>query len=275
MTRKNAPRRERLDKLLVERGLIESRARAQALILAGRIRVNGQRVDKAGAPVAEDCEISLDEGRRWASRGAYKLLKAVEVFDIDVRGRVCVDIGASTGGFTDVLLEAGAGKVYAVDVGYGQLISRLAKDSRVIVMDRANARALTPAHFGEAAVGLVVCDASFISLRLLLPAIDAILSEEGEAVVLIKPQFEAGRERLERGGVVRDPFVHEAILREVLDFAVRETRLRPVDLSWSPILGPEGNMEFLCRLTRGAPVVIDIAAVVEAARWDTHKIRHR
>jgi 23S rRNA (cytidine1920-2'-O)/16S rRNA (cytidine1409-2'-O)-methyltransferase len=275
VTRKNAPRRERLDKLLVERGLIESRARAQALILAGRIRVNGQRVDKAGAPVAEDCEISLDEGRRWASRGAYKLLKAVEVFDIDVRGRVCVDIGASTGGFTDVLLEAGAGKVYAVDVGYGQLISRLAKDSRVIVMDRANARALTPAHFGEAAVGLVVCDASFISLRLLLPAIDAILSEEGEAVVLIKPQFEAGRERLERGGVVRDPFVHEAILREVLDFAVRETRLRPVDLSWSPILGPEGNMEFLCRLTRGAPVVIDIAAVVEAARWDTHKIRHR
>jgi 23S rRNA (cytidine1920-2'-O)/16S rRNA (cytidine1409-2'-O)-methyltransferase len=207
-------------------------------------------------------------GRRWAGRGAHKLLRALEVFELDVSGRVCVDIGASTGGFTEVLLDAGAKKVYAVDVGYGQLLTRLATDSRVVVMDRTNARTLTPDKFIEE-IQVAVCDASFISLRLLLPAIDYVLSAIGEAIVLIKPQFEAGRERLGRGGVVRDPVIHIAVLREVLEFAARETGLSPVGLSWSPILGPEGNIEFLCHLNRSLASVAGIAAwaseVVESA----------
>jgi 23S rRNA (cytidine1920-2'-O)/16S rRNA (cytidine1409-2'-O)-methyltransferase len=251
--------RERLDRLLVDRGLVESRARAQALIMAGRVRVNGERVDKAGTFLSTDCVMEVDEGRRWASRGALKLLKALEVFSFDVRGRVCVDIGASTGGFTDVLLDAGAGKVCAVDVGYGQLCHRLAVDPRVVVMDRTNARTLTPDRF-EDVPERVVCDASFISLRLLLPAVDLVLSGNGEAVVLIKPQFEAGRERLGRGGVVRDPAVHRAVIGEVLGFAEQKTRLRPVGLSWSPVRGPEGNVEFLCHLKR--PEVSDAGSAV-------------
>jgi 23S rRNA (cytidine1920-2'-O)/16S rRNA (cytidine1409-2'-O)-methyltransferase len=241
--------KKRLDKLLVDRGLAETRTRAQALIMAGRVKVNGERAEKAGTPVGLDCVVEADEGARWASRGAFKLLKALEVFQIDVSGRTCVDIGASTGGFTDVLLNAGAKKVYAVDVGYGQLHWRLASDPRVVVMDRTNARGLTPDQFGER-IDVAVCDASFISLRLLLPAIDAILSGEGEAAVLIKPQFEAGRERLGRGGVVREPEVHAAVLREILDFAGRETRLEAAGLSWSPLRGPEGNLEFLFHLRR-------------------------
>ncbi|MDR2522898.1 MAG: TlyA family RNA methyltransferase [Synergistaceae bacterium] len=265
--------RERLDKVLVALKLAESRARAQAMILAGLVCVDGQRADKAGTPVGPSCEIKIDEGKRWASRGAFKLLKALETFKISVEGRICVDIGASTGGFTDVLLNAGAKKVYAVDVGYGQLLSRLAKDPKVAVIDRTNARTLTPDHFNDA-IDLVVCDASFISLRLLLPPIDAILAERGEAMVLIKPQFEAGRQRLGRGGVVRDPLVHEAVLREVLNFALQETRLRPAGLSWSPILGPEGNVEFLCRLNRNATAPIDAAAVVEAAHRELEGGKH-
>ena len=265
--------KERLDKLLVDRGLAESRTKAQALIMAGLVKVNGERVDKAGAPVELGSCLEIPDNRRWAGRGAYKLLKAIEVFKLDISGRVCVDIGASTGGFTDVLLDAGAKKVYAVDVGYGQLLTRLATDSRVIVMDRTNARTLTPDKFDEA-VEIIVCDASFISLRLLLPAMDSILSYDGEAVALIKPQFEAGRElmrrtRLGRGGVVRDPEVHAAVLREVLEFANKEAGLSPVGLSWSPILGPEGNMEFLCYLNRKPASAADFPAlaseVVEAA----------
>jgi 23S rRNA (cytidine1920-2'-O)/16S rRNA (cytidine1409-2'-O)-methyltransferase len=264
--------KERLDKLLVDRKLAETRTKAQALIMAGQVRVNGERAGKAGTPVGADCVLEVEEGNRWASRGAFKLLKALEVFQIDVSGRVCVDIGASTGGFTDVLLNAGAKKVYAVDVGYGQLHWRLASDPRVVVMDRTNARELTPGRFGDR-IDVAVCDASFISLRLLLPPIDAILSGsgEGEAVVLIKPQFEAGRERLGRGGVVRDPGVHAAVLREVLDFTNRETRLGIAGLSWSPLRGPEGNLEFLLHLRRKAgdgnatDTHIDIEAVVAAA----------
>jgi 23S rRNA (cytidine1920-2'-O)/16S rRNA (cytidine1409-2'-O)-methyltransferase len=262
-------RRERLDRLLVDRGLIESRTRAQALIMAGKVRVNGERVDKAGTLLSSDCALEVDEGRRWASRGALKLLKALEVFSVPVRDRVCVDVGASTGGFTDVLLDAGARRVYAVDVGYGQLHRRLAVDPRVVVMDRTNARTLTADCFEDIPT-LVVCDASFISLRLLLPAIDLILPEEGQAVILIKPQFEAGRERLGKGGVVRDAAVHRAVIEELLDFAAQKTRLRPVGLSWSPVRGPEGNLEFLCRLTRdmdGESATFSVNQVVE----DAHK----
>ena len=188
-------RKERLDKLLVDRGLVETRNRAQALILAGKVRVDGAVVTKAGTPIASECRLEVEERQRWASRGAHKLLRAFEVFPLEAEGRVCVDIGASTGGFTDVLLDRGARRVYAVDVGYGQLLWRLASDPRVIVMDRTNARNLTPGDFEEP-IGLVVCDASFISLTLILPAIDAVLSEAGEGAVLIKPRCEAGRERL-------------------------------------------------------------------------------
>jgi len=244
--------KERLDKLLADRGLAESRTKAQALIMAGLVKVNGERVDKAGTPTEADSLLEVNDGRRWASRGAYKLLKAIEVFGLQISGKVCVDIGASTGGFTDVLLDAGAEKIYAVDVGYGQLLTRLANDPRVVVMDRTNARNLTPDIFGELgeSVDVIVCDASFISLKLLLPAMDSVLSGAGEAVVLIKPQFEAGRERLGRGGVVREAATHAAILQEVLEFSINETNLFPIGLSWSPVLGPEGNMEFLCHLRR-------------------------
>ena len=242
--------RERLDRLMVDRVLAETRNRAQALIMAGRVRVEGRPVTKAGTAIPLDLPIEVDEGTRWASRGAHKLLQAFEAFpDLSAEGRACADLGASTGGFTDVLLAHGARRVFAVDVGYGQLLWRLASDPRVTVMDRTNARSLTAADFPEA-IDLAVCDASFISLRLILPAIDALLSPAGEAVALIKPQFEAGRERLGARGVVRDPAVHTAILREVTGFAEAETGLFVSGLTWSPLLGPEGNLEFLCRLTR-------------------------
>jgi 23S rRNA (cytidine1920-2'-O)/16S rRNA (cytidine1409-2'-O)-methyltransferase len=255
------PAKERLDKLMVDRGLVETRNRAQALIMAGKVHVMGLSGGaggtspvlnvKAGTPVPLDAEISVDEGPHWASRGAHKLLGAFEAFpSLTAEGRVCADLGASTGGFTDVLLARGARKVYAVDVGYGQLVWRLASDSRVVVRDRTNARNLTAADFEEP-VELAVCDASFISLRLILPAIDGFLAPEGEAVVLVKPQFEAGRTRMSgTKGVVRDPALHTAVLREVTDFIREETSLCVSGLAWSPILGPEGNLEFLCHLTR-------------------------
>ena len=246
------PAKERLDKLMVDRGLVETRNRAQALIMAGKVHVMGLSLNlKAGTPVPLDAEISVDEGPRWASRGAHKLLGAFEAFpSLSAEGRVCADLGASTGGFTDVLLAHGARKVYAVDVGYGQLVWRLASDSRVVVRDRTNARTLTAEDFEEP-VELAVCDASFISLRLILPAIDGFLAPEGEAVVLVKPQFEAGRTRMSgTKGVVRDPALHAVVLREVTDFIREETALHVSGLVWSPILGPEGNLEFLCHLTR-------------------------
>ena len=254
-----------MDKLLVDRGLVESRTRAQALIMAGKVKANGERVQKAGTPLSPDCVLEVEAGQRWASRGAFKLLKALELFSIEVVDSVCADIGASTGGFTDVLLERGAKKVYAVDVGYGQLHWRLASDPRVVVMDRTNARTLTAGQFDQT-IQIVVCDASFISVRLLLPAIDALLPETGSALILIKPQFEAGRERLGRGGVVRDPSVHIAVVREVLDFIDKETRLAAAGLSWSPILGPEGNMEFLLYLNRIGKPIDPEAVVLEAHR---------
>lgn len=257
--------KERLDKLMVDRGLAENRSRAQALIMAGEVRVRGQTVAKAGAPFPLDVEIELKGGRRWASRGAHKLLRAFEAFSLSAEGKVCADLGASTGGFTDVLLDRGAARVYAVDVGYGQLLWRLASDARVVVMDRTNARNLTAADFPEP-IELVVCDASFISLRLLLPAIQAILAPGGEAVALIKPQFEAGPERLGSKGVVRDPAVHAAVLGEVAAFVAEETALFISGLAWSPILGPEGNMEFLCRLTQDdRGFVPDLDEIVTAA----------
>ena len=254
--------KERLDKLLPELGLTETRTKAQALIMAGNVRVNGQVVTKSGALFSRESAITVEGVRQWAGRGAQKLLRAFEVFPVDVNGKVCADFGASTGGFTDVLLSKGAEKVYAIDVGYGQLLWRLASDSRVIVMDRTNARYLTQKDFPER-VEFASCDVSFISLKLILPVIDECVKDE--AVVLIKPQFEAGRERISKG-VVRDKAVHAEVLESMTGFIREHTRFSIAGLTYSPIRGPEGNIEFLCYLTHDDnPMNYDVNAIVDEA----------
>jgi 23S rRNA (cytidine1920-2'-O)/16S rRNA (cytidine1409-2'-O)-methyltransferase len=265
-------RRKRLDILLVERGLAETRTRAQALVMAGRIRVgdgDAARSDmKAGDLVATDARVGVTGGSRWASRGAHKLIAALDAFDIAVAGRVALDVGASTGGFTDVLLDRGAVRVYAVDVGYGQLAQRLRQDPRVVAMERVNARTLGPASLPEP-VDLAVVDVSFISLGLVLEPIRSVLRDgRGPIVALVKPQFEAGRADA-KGGVVRDPEVHRRVLRAtVAQAAALGLGTRAVVAS--PIRGPEGNREFLVHLQAGpscADVPDGIDAAVDAA-WE-------
>jgi len=246
------PRRARLDVLLVERGLAESRTKAQALVMAGAVVVGEARVDKPGALVDPDLPVRIKEDaapRRYVSRGAGKLLKALEAFPIDPRGRTCVDLGASTGGFTDVLLQHGAARVYAVDVGYGQLHPRLRADPRVMVRERENARSLTAAALGGA-VDLVVADLSFISLRLVLPAILDLLRPGGEAVLLVKPQFEVGRGEVGKGGVVREESKRRAALKAVAE-AARALGFVVLGEAESPVVGPAGNREWLLGLRRG------------------------
>lgn len=246
-------KRIRLDQLLVERGLAPSRARAQALVLAGRVRVgsgDAARHDlKSGDLVEPAAEIGVDAGREWVSRGAHKLVAALDAFGIDPAGLVCLDAGASTGGFTDVLLSRGAARVYAVDVGYGQLAQRLRQDARVVSMERVNARTLGPDTLPEP-VDLAVVDVSFISLGLVLAPIRATLRDgRGPIVALVKPQFEAGRADA-KGGVVRDREVHRRVLREaVAEAAALGLGTRAVVAS--PILGPAGNREFLVHLQAG------------------------
>jgi 23S rRNA (cytidine1920-2'-O)/16S rRNA (cytidine1409-2'-O)-methyltransferase len=247
------PRRLRLDALLVERRLAESRALAQALVLAGRVRVgNGDAVRvgvKAGELVDRDTEVRVDAGRRWASRGAHKLLAALDAFAIAPAGRVAIDVGASTGGFTDVLLDRGAVRVYALDVGYGQLSDRLRHDPRVISMERVNARTLDASTLPEPAE-LAVIDVSFISLALVLGPVRSTLRDGASPIVaLVKPQFEAGREDA-KGGVVRDPVVHRRVLREVARTAAG-LGLGTRAVIASPIQGPAGNREFLVHLQAG------------------------
>ena len=239
--------KERLDKLLPELGLVDTRSKAQALIMAGKVRVNGQVITKSGAMYERDSNITVDEVSQWAGRGAKKLLRAFEVFNLNAENKTCADFGASTGGFTDVLLSKGAKRVYAIDVGYGQMIWRLASDSRVIVMDRTNARYLTRKDFPEQ-IELAVCDVSFISLKLILPVLDDVLDSDGEAVVLIKPQFEAGRERISHG-VIRDENIHADVLEDIIRFIRDETEFYVSGLTYSPIKGTEGNTEFLCHIT--------------------------
>ena len=230
-----------MDKLLPELGLTETRNKAQALIMAGKVRVNGQVITKSGTMYEHGVNITVDDSPQWAGRGALKLLRAFDVWGLDVTGKVCADFGASTGGFTDVMLAKGARKVYAVDVGYGQLIWRLATDSRVIVMDRTNARYLTHDDFPDR-IEFAGCDVSFISLKLILPVLDDVADE---AVVLIKPQFEAGRDRISRG-VIRDRAIHAEVIGEILGFIRDSTGFRVKGLTYSPIKGQEGNIEFLC-----------------------------
>jgi 23S rRNA (cytidine1920-2'-O)/16S rRNA (cytidine1409-2'-O)-methyltransferase len=243
------PRRQRIDVLLLERGLVESRTRAQALVMAGAVVVGEARVDKAGALVDPALPIRIKEDaapRRWVSRGAEKLLRALEVFPIDPRGKTCADLGASTGGFTDVLLQRGAARVYAVDVGYGQLHPKLRGDPRVVVRERENARALTAQALGEP-VDLVVGDLSFISLRLVLPAVRAILRPDGQAALLVKPQFEVGKGEVGKGGVVRDEAQRRAALEGVAA-AARALGFEVLGHAESPIEGPAGNREWLLGL---------------------------
>lgn len=238
---------QRLDHALVARGLVESRAKARALIMAGEVSVDGRTVDKAGARVPAGATIALADRMPWVSRGGYKLDAAIEAFGVPVAGRACADVGACTGGFTDVLLARGASRVYAVDVGYGQLDWRLRQDPRVVVMERTNAR------YVEALpepVELVVVDVSFISLRLVLPAVLGWLATEADVIALIKPQFEAGRGQVGRHGVVRDPGVHRAVLESILGWCAANG-LTPAGLLRSPIEGAEGNVEFLAWLAVG------------------------
>ncbi len=246
----SSSKKERIDRLLVSRGLVETRSKAQALLLAGKVFVGGSRVDKTGSLIPADAPVEVrDDGEKWVSRGAHKLLKGLDFFAISPGGMVCVDIGASTGGFTQVLLERGARKVYAVDVGYGQLAWSLRNDERVAVMERTNARSLTPDLFREIP-GLAVADASFISLKLLIPPISLILSPEGQAILLVKPQFEVGKGRVGKGGVVRAKEDHVSVLKDILAFCEENGNFRPEGLTFSPITGPMGNIEYLLHLVR-------------------------
>jgi 23S rRNA (cytidine1920-2'-O)/16S rRNA (cytidine1409-2'-O)-methyltransferase len=254
--------RRRLDQAMVERGLAESRARAQALILAQDVLVNGATVSKAGAPVAPDDEIVLKAPPRFVSRGGEKLDHALTAFEVDVSGKVAADFGASTGGFTDALLQRGARRVYAIDVGYGQLAEKLRLDPRVVVMDRQNVRVVTAL---PEPVEIVSIDVSFIGLHLVLPAAKAILASTGEIVALVKPQFEAGRADVGKGGVVRDPAIHQRVLREVIAVA-DALELGVYGVTASPLLGPAGNREFLIHLKPGA-AGIDAEQAIDAAMF--------
>jgi len=262
-------KRVRLDVLLHQRGLAPSREKAKRLIQAGQVRVNGRTVDKVATPVEPDVSIEIIQGLPYVSRGGYKLAHALDVFGIDPRGCVAVDVGASTGGFTDCMLQRGAGKVYAVDVGYGQLDWRLRQDERVVVMERVNARYLE--RLPEP-VDLATIDVSFISLRLVLPRVYDWLREGGYAIALIKPQFEAGRRDVGKKGIVRDVGVHRRVLTEILDWAQRQG-WRILGLTRSPIKGAKGNQEFLvCLAKRGGESSFDVSVEVEKALLSERKI---
>lgn len=241
--------KERLDVLLVRRGLAASREKARAVIMAGNVLVNGQREDKAGAAFDEKAEITVKGGQlKYVSRGGLKLEKAMSHFDVSPEGKVCMDVGASTGGFTDCMLQNGAVKVYAVDVGYGQLDWKLRQDERVVCMEKTNIRYVAPDDIGEAP-SFASIDVSFISLEKVLPPVRELLAGDGEAVCLIKPQFEAGRGKVGKKGVVRDPAVHREVIERVMTSAVLDG-FDVCALEFSPIKGPEGNIEYLMHLRK-------------------------
>ncbi len=259
-------KKQRLDQLVFERGLTDSRERAKTSIMSGVVYVNGQKADKPGMSVDPDAEIELrGDALPFVSRGGYKLDKALKVFPVDPAGKVCIDCGASTGGFTDVLLQHGAAKVYSVDVGYGQLAWKLRTDPRVVNLERTNLRYVDRELIPEP-LDLAVMDVSFISIRLVLPAVQKLLKPGADYICLIKPQFEAGREEVGKKGVVRDAAVHEHVVNGILEFAPT-MGFTVMGLDFSPIKGPEGNIEYICHLKNGtydAPAP-DVAAVVEAS----------
>jgi 23S rRNA (cytidine1920-2'-O)/16S rRNA (cytidine1409-2'-O)-methyltransferase len=235
--------KERLDRLLVARGLAESRAKAQALILAGQVFSGEQRLDKAGQLVSDEISLTVREPMPYVSRGGFKLAAALDQFQIDVAGRICLDIGASTGGFTDCLLQRGAARVFAVDVGHGQLAWKLRQDPRVEVFEDVNARYLKPSHTDKR-FDIVVVDVSFISLTKILPVIPPLSNSETVLITLIKPQFEVGREEVGKGGIVRDEVAQQRVVEEITAFAER-LGMRTRGVMESPILGADGNREFL------------------------------
>ena len=238
----------RLDALLVQSGAVQSRERAKALIMAGQVYIDNQKCDKAGLMVDESTVPEIrGEQLKYVSRGGLKLEKAMQEFPITLEGKIAMDIGASTGGFTDCMLQNGAKKVYAVDVGYGQFAWKLRQDERVVNMERTNIRYVTPEQIGDK-LDFASIDVSFISLKLVLPVAKTLLNENGEIVALIKPQFEAGREQVGKKGVVRDINVHYEVVRNVIEFA-KEIGFFAAGLSYSPIKGPEGNIEYLAYLT--------------------------
>jgi len=236
------PPKKRIDQLIVDLGLAESRQKAQALILAGHVMVNGQRAEKAGQMAATDAVVAVGQPSQFVGRGGLKMQAAISHFHIEAKGKVCLDIGSSTGGFTDCLLQSGAARVHAVDVGTNQLDWKLRSDPRVVVHEQVNARYLKPEDIGELC-DIAVCDVSFISVTLILPVIPPLLRENAEMVILVKPQFEVGRGEVGKGGIVRDPELHDAVCRKV-ESLVRDLGFQ-TEIIDSPILGAEGNREFL------------------------------
>lgn len=270
--------KQRLDVAVLERGLAPSREKAQALIMAGQIYVNGQKASKAGVSVKPEDQIELRGGQLpFVSRGGLKLDKAMHTFPIDLKGKICMDVGASTGGFTDCMLQNGAEKVYAIDVGYGQLAWKLRTDARVVNLERTNFRYVTRQQVPDA-IDFASVDVSFISLRLILPVLFDRLKPGGEAVCLIKPQFEAGREKVGKKGVVRDPSVHEAVIQTVCSFA-RETGFSILGLTFSPVKGPEGNIEYLLMIRKAPPppetAPVEIAELVRRAHGSFGEIKSK
>ena len=264
--------KERLDIILTERGIFPSREKAKASVMAGLIYVDGQRTDKPGTPVDTKAEISVKEDLcPYVSRGGLKLEKAIEVFGFSLDGKTAADIGASTGGFTDCMLKNGARKVFAIDVGYGQLDWKLRNDPRVVCMEKTNIRYVVPEDLGEPA-DFSSIDVSFISLTKVLLPVRNLLTDEGEIVCLIKPQFEAGKEKVGKKGVVRDPAVHQEVIEKVRDYAM-SIFMEPCHLSFSPIKGPEGNIEYLLHLKKhpeGTGVTDSLKVSVEAVVAEAH-----
>ena len=258
--------KDRLDILLVKRGLAESREKAKAVIMSGIVYVDGQKEDKAGQTFADTANIEVRGSTlKYVSRGGLKLEKAMECFDVSVKDKVCMDIGASSGGFTDCMLQNGAKKVYAVDVGHGQLACKLRNDTRVVVMEKTNIRYVKPEDIGES-IDFASIDVSFISLSKVLPAAYNLLGERGEIVALIKPQFEAGREKVGKKGVVREKSTHIEVIQNCFAYA-GENGFFVRELEFSPVKGPEGNIEYLYHLVKSGDVDndIDIEAVVNTA----------
>ena len=267
-----ADKKERLDILLVDRGIITSRERAKTSIMAGKVFVDGRRVDKAGEKVPVTANIEYKgEKLPYVSRGGLKLEKAMKNFPITLEGKVCMDIGASTGGFTDCMLQNGASKVFSIDVGYGQFAWKLRTDERVVCMERTNIRYVKPEDLGEL-VDFASIDVSFISLKKIMPATVELLKDSGEVVALIKPQFEAGKEKVGKKGVVRDIEVHKEVVFGIIDYLL-EHNLNVLGVSYSPIKGPEGNIEYLVYFTKDMErestfVREDVDKVVEASHTE-------
>lgn len=262
--------KRRLDAEMARRKIADSREQAKRFIMAGEVHVNGQRADKPSMQVLAEDDIQLkNQGSRFVSRGGLKLEKAMQAFSIDIHGMAAADIGASTGGFTDCMLRYGARKVYAIDVGYGQLDYRLRVNPAVVVMERTNARYIAPDMFAEA-LDFMAMDVSFISVKLILPAVFACMKQAAQGVVLIKPQFEAGKEYVGKNGVVREGKVHEAVLHQSVEHA-RQSGFSACGLDFSPVKGPEGNIEFLLYLKKGLPEEkLNIETVVARAHAELY-----